>query len=105
MNSAVMKKTLCQGSRSAGWRSRAGNEARYPIGLHVDRVAQTQLDFGQQLAAIGVEDDVLRRGEKGHRRSQTLDLAGVKQRRPQRRAAQCRRLERSEHIARRRRYT
>jgi hypothetical protein len=45
-------------------RQRAGDEARDPVGVDVDRVAETQLDVEQQLAPERVERDVLARGEE-----------------------------------------
>ena len=49
-------------------RERARHEARDPVRVDVDRVAETQLDVGQDFAAIRVEHDVLARAEERDRR-------------------------------------
>ena len=64
-------------------RQRAGHEAGNAVGLHVDRVAQTELRIGQELAPIRVENDVLRRGEECDRSSEIRDRPQVELR-PQR---------------------
>jgi len=67
-------------------RERAGNEARDAIRLHMDGIAEPELRVGQKLAAIGIEHDVLARGEECDRCREPCD-------RPQIDA----RIERTEH--------
>jgi hypothetical protein len=65
MNSAVIQKTCDQG-RQVGedQRQRAGHQAGDAVGIDVHRVAQPQLDLGEEFAPVGVERDVLRRENK-----------------------------------------
>ena len=46
----------------------AGNQPGQSIRLHVDRIAQAELDIRQKLAAIRIEDDVLAGAEERHGR-------------------------------------
>jgi hypothetical protein len=54
-------------------RERTRYQARDAVPVDVDRIAEPELDFGQDLAAIGIEHDVLARAEERDRRGQVRD--------------------------------
>ncbi len=58
-------------------RERAGNKARDPISVHVDRRAEPELRIGQNLAPERVEHDVLARGKERDDRRQYDDRENV----------------------------
>ncbi len=61
-------------------RQRAGDEARDPVGVDVNGVAEPELDVGQDLAPEGVEHDVLAGREQRHRRGEVGDGPDVEAR-------------------------
>jgi hypothetical protein len=54
-------------------RQRTRHQPGNAVGIDMHRVAQAQLGLGQDLAAVGIERDVLRRREQGHRSRQPED--------------------------------
>ena len=62
-------------------RQRTRHQTGNAIGIHMYRIAQPQLAICQQLAAVGIQHDVLRGAEKGEQRGDPGDGAQITLRR------------------------